>query len=403
VAKLPVWILVTVLMIGTVRASDASVNFVPTTNNEEVSPQTATRLDLTVRQIDERNPRERTLKEMVEELNEVLEREPEETDQQTLWQKIIEHIKVRYNLKNRLRLSGREINRAGDEGGVVPAPVALMNAAVLALGAHVGESVLFGPLFIKIGESGILPPLAGHTLAAWGAALMYPVPTGIFLIDAATESFCYVAFFLGKVQAIQRTMYRLETAVVSVLKVGAKWLGTDVVWRSLMRSQSALEIISEAIANKQNAFLSIAGDETRVTLADKTGVKLVELTFKKASNESIYLTFFSLTPDARDRQARRTFSRDLKIFGRGVSGVGDAVLNPQALVAGKHALRIFDSNGGETYAVVGKSVVMKRGWSLKPSVRTKLENMRRRLADALKNTCGGVVVARNPYEKTNNR
>ena len=168
------------------------------------------------------------------------------------------------NFNHRLRVGRREVNAAaGDASKVskVPVGAVLFNGAALMIGAHVAESTVIGPAMIAAANSGAFPTAVNWALASWGGLLMVPVPTGIVPVDALTETFCWVALVTAKTDIYQKTVYRIEMALVKVGGWLAKAVGADKVWNALMEKRGAYDRLTEAMKKGSAGTVQIPAED----------------------------------------------------------------------------------------------------------------------------------------------
>lgn len=300
-----------------------------------------------------------TIAQKMAELDDKLEVETGVSQKSWLAKKF-QQTKDKFNFVHRVRLARREVNAAEGAVSQIPLGAVLFNGAAAIIGIHVLESVAIGPGLISLSNTGVLPDVIATGLKAWGTLLINPVPTGVPLIDFATESFCWMTLIVVKTDVYHRGMYWIEMKLVKVGGALARLVGLDVVWNALLEKRSGLEAFSLAMERDQR-FLEYRAEDLSYFVKSEKGRDLarLRLSFSRKTGDLV-LDEFELFAAAASAEGRRELAARLKPLGRDIR---DAILNPDLLVSGGHGTS-RDEGAREIWTSKGTSVLLRSHWVL---------------------------------------
>lgn len=274
------------------------------------------------------------------------------------WSRKYHAMKAKYNYWHRYRVGRREVNAAKGEVSTIPVGAVLFNGAAALIGIHVLESLAIGPAMIAVGQSDLLPSMLGKGLTAWGAALINPVPTGIPLIDAFTESFCWLTLLVVKTDLYHRGVYTVEMSLVKVSGRVARLVGADYVWHALMAKQTGRDRLLKALEAARPSVVRVPLEELSFVIRDNEGRTLAKLQLGTTEKLDVKLVGFEIHREASTEAGKRELAWALKTFGWDIR---DAILKPEALVAGGHG-RLIDDGEVRRWEVEGTSVLLRSKW-----------------------------------------
>lgn len=280
------------------------------------------------------------------------------------WARKWESVKSKYNFMHRFRVGNREVNSADGQGSLSKVPVGYVffNGAAAMIGIHIAESTVIGPAFVAAGKLGVLPTPIASGLSLWGGALINPVPTGVPLIDAVTESFCWLTLLVVKTDAFHKGAYRIEMSLAKVGGQLAKALGGERVWNALMERQSGQQRLIKALEQGRSSVIRIPAEELSFRVQDGQQRTLATLELESTPKGDLRLKSFELHPKSQTSEGRKELALALKPFGWDIR---DALFKPDALEAGGHGKRV-SSGEISRWETNGTSVLLKSNWAFRP-------------------------------------
>jgi len=294
-----------------------------------------------------------TIKGKIHDLNKKLEMETGESPK-TFWENTWQTIQNRFNYIHRYRVAVREQNASDGKIQQIPVPMIVINGAIPMIAIHVSESAWIGPAMISIARSEMVPEFIAYPLAAWGAAVMNPIPLGPW-IDWATESFCLMTLFVVEKDWYHKGVYWIEMQFVKIVSPVLRVLGVEMVWNAIMEKQSGFEQFVRAM-EKGKGELAMSTEDLNFRVRDARGKDLARLKLGLTKKSDVRLEEFELYAAAAAPEGRAELAKKLKILGRDIR---DAVLQPGQLELGGHGERV---EGQEIWKVNGNAVLLASAW-----------------------------------------
>jgi len=304
-----------------------------------------------IRVTDQESPE--TIQSKIQDLAKKLEMETGDSPK-TFWSRAWQGMQNRFNYVHRYRVAVRERNASEGEIQMVPAPMIVVNGSVPLIAIHVSESTWIGPKIIEASQ--YLPDFLAYPLAAWGAALINPVPMGPW-IDWATESFCLMTLFVVEKDFYHRGVYWIEMQFVKIVSPILRFLGIEAVWNAVMEKQSGFEQMMRAMAKKKGELV-MNTEDLSFRIRNARGKDLARLKLGVTKTWDIRLEEFELYAAAASPEGRSQLAQKLKILGRDIR---DAVLQPGMLLMGEHGERV-EIDDREVWKVHGNAVLLASAW-----------------------------------------